>query len=57
MFRWANSEFDHTPEALVRVAKEKFKKDPRFHAAWLNVIYPRDRGCGERHFSEITLRN
>ena len=40
MFRWVNSKFDHTPDALIQAATEKFKKDPRYHAAWLEVIYP-----------------
>jgi len=41
MFRWANSEFDHTPEALIKVATDKFKKDPRYLAAWLEVAFPK----------------
>lgn len=43
LFRWANSEFDHTFEALKKAAIAKFEKDRRYHAAWLELVYPQGK--------------
>ena len=41
MFRWANSEYDHTRDALKQAAVAKFKQDRRYLAAWQDVLAPK----------------
>jgi len=39
LFRWKNAEMDHEFNALADLFLKRFKKDKRFHAAWLDVMY------------------
>ena len=40
LFRWKNAEMTHDPPAVGEAFEKLSKKDPRFLAAWLKVVYP-----------------
>ncbi len=39
LFRWVNAELDHEPEFFASLLEKCFE-DQRFHAAWLEMLFP-----------------
>jgi len=39
-FRWVNAELDHEPVAFAALLEKRFKEDPRFLAAWQEMLFP-----------------
>ncbi|MEM1296632.1 MAG: DUF1592 domain-containing protein, partial [Verrucomicrobiota bacterium] len=40
IFRWANAEMTHEHRELAEQFEAWFRKDQRFHAAWLKAVFP-----------------
>lgn len=40
LLRWADAELSHDPAVLTRLLKRRFQEDPRFLAAWQEMLFP-----------------
>lgn len=53
VFRWLNAELDHEPEAFAALLEKRFNEDPRFLAAWQEMLFP---GNPRKRISVTPLR-
>jgi mono/diheme cytochrome c family protein len=52
LFRWADAELSHDPKVFRSVLETRFREDPRFLAAWQEMLFPGRK----RNVSTTTLR-
>lgn len=52
LFRWADAEFSHEPESFRRELEKRFRENPRFLAAWQEMLFPERK----RRTNPTTLR-
>lgn len=55
LFRWTDSGLDHNPEVFAPMLEKRFEAEPRFHAAWLRMIFPDEKR--RRSLSSLRGRN
>lgn len=44
LFRWADAELTHDPKVFAPLLKKRFEEDPRFLAAWQEMLFPKRKG-------------
>lgn len=52
-FRWVNAELDHLPEPFAALLQKRFTEDPKFLAAWQEMLFP---GSPRKRVSITPLR-
>ncbi|MAS92873.1 MAG: hypothetical protein CMO55_06710 [Verrucomicrobiales bacterium] len=59
LLRWANADLDHTPKVFRPLLEKQFKKDKRFHAAWVEMLFPSkpDKPRGRASVTSLRGRN
>ncbi len=57
LFRWKNAEMTHDPPAVGEAFEKLSREDPRFLAAWLNVVYPSGNSKKPIRISVLRGRN
>ena len=40
LFRWADAELSHDPEVFKSILERRFREDPKFLAAWQEMLFP-----------------
>ena len=57
LFRWADAELTHDPSVFAALLEKRFRDDPRFLAAWQEMLFPGRKARSSSSVASLRGRN